>query len=300
VRVIVTGGTGYVGRHLVSALRARGDSVAILSRSPGPSEEGVDRVAWSGRSDGEWTRVLEDADAVVNLAGASIAGRRWTKSWQTEIRRSRVEATRSIVDALARASAGPRVLVSGSAMGYYGATGDEPLDESAPAGTDFLAQVCVDWESAARAARSGVRVVLLRTGLVLGKGPGGPLEQMALPFKLFVGGPVADGRQWMSWIHVADEVGLILHALDRDVTGPLNAVAPGAVTNRDFGKTLAKVLGRPFWAPVPKLVLRVALGKVAHMIVTGQRLTPRLAIDTGYHFRFPELEPALRDIYGRV
>lgn len=299
MRIVVAGGTGWIGKRIVRALVDRGDGVVVLSRTAAPAKDGVETVAWSGRSDGEWTRALEGADAVVNLAGSSIAGRRWSAAYKEEIRRSRVEATGSIVDAIARASAGPRVLVSMSGVNYYGPTGDAPLAETEPAGTDFLAGVCAEWEAAARAAPAGVRVVLLRTAPVFGPGPGGPLEQMALPFRLFVGGPVGSGRQWLSWIHIDDAVGLVLHALDRDVSGPMNASAPGAVTNRELGKTLGKVLGRPFWAPVPKLVLRIAVGEVAEILVTGQRVTPKVALESGYVFRYPEIEPALRAIYGR-
>ncbi len=294
MRVVVTGGTGFVGRALCRALRARGDAVVVLSRGSNAGA-GPDVVAWTGRSDGEWARSIDGADAVVNLAGASIAGRRWSAAYREEIRRSRVEATQSLVDAIGRASAPPRVLVSGSAVGYYGPTGDEALGEASPAGNDFLARVCAEWEGAALGAQAHrVRVVRLRTGLVLGPG-GGSLAEMARPFRFFVGGRVGNGRQWMSWIHLDDEVGLLLHALSADdVHGPLNAAAPGAVRNSDFARTLGRVLGRPSWFPVPGLALRVVVGDVAEIITTGQRVVPAAALASGYSFRYPELEPALR------
>src|SRR5690606_31494290 len=237
-----------------------------------------------------------DADAVVNLAGAGIA-RRWTRAAKRLILDSRVRTTEAVVRALQRAG-GPRVLVNASAVGYYGPRGDERVTEREGPGDDFLARVCRAWEAAAvEAERAGVRVVRLRTGFVVGRGGG--LRLMALPFRLFVGGPLGSGRQWMPWIHIEDVVGMIRFALDRDdVSGPLNVSAPEPVRNRDFAWGLGGVLGRPSVFPAPALALRLVMGEAADMILTGQRAVPEAALAAGYRFRFTDPEAALRDVLG--
>ncbi len=293
MKVVIGGANGLIGTELVRALRGRGDQVVSLVRNP----RGAGELKWDGRS--LPAGALEGADAAVNLAGASVAGQRWTDKYKQEILRSRVESTRAFVEAMRGSRARPRVFVSASAVGAYGGRGDEELTEQSAPGDDFLAQVCKAWEGeAARAEDLGVRTVLLRTGVVLARN-GGALKQMLPPFKAFVGGPIGSGRQWMPWIHIADEVGLILWAISADVRGPLNAVAPGPVRMKEFAQALGRVLRRPALFTVPAPVLRLALGEMAGVLLDGQRARPRKALDGGYRFRFPELEPALRDQISR-
>jgi uncharacterized protein len=305
MRVFVTGGTGLIGARLVRALWRRGDEVVVLSRRADAWKRcGSDCAFVRGDpgQPGPWAGALAGCDAVVHLAGENIFARRWTPAFKQVLRDSRVRSTEQLVAALAKVppeGGRPAVLVSGSAVGYYGPRGDEELGEDAPPGDDFLARVCLDWERAAvQAEAAGLRVVLLRTGLVL-DGAGGLLPQLLTPFKLFVGGPAGPGTQWMSWVHHADLTGLLLTALDRPAArGPLNGTAPHPVTNRDFSATLGKVLGRPSAVRVPALALRLRFGQVAEVITTGQRVLPRRALALGYQFQFPELEGALRDVLG--
>jgi uncharacterized protein (TIGR01777 family) len=304
MRVFITGGTGLIGVRLVRALRQRGDEVVVLSRQAdawqrvGPD---VQTVAGDPTEAGPWQDRLAECDAVVNLAGAGIFDKRWNEAYKATIRDSRVRSTENVVAALAkqpaRADGSPKVLVSGSAIGYYGPHGDEELTEDSPPGNDFMARVCVDWEAAARQAESaGVRVALVRTGVVLDKA-GGALKQLLTPFRLGAGGPVGSGKQYLSWIHHADEVGIILLALDHpEAKGPLNATAPHPVTNKEFGKALGAALGRPAFVPTPAFGLRLLLGEVAEVITTGQRVLPARPPALGYQFRHPEIGPALRQI----
>jgi uncharacterized protein (TIGR01777 family) len=308
MRVLVTGATGLIGTKLVQALRARGDEVVVLSRHPDgaaePLADGAGRpevVAWPDPTTGPPPDdALAGVRAVVNLLGEPIS-QRWSDSVKQRVRDSRVLGTRNLVAAIsARPEAErPAVLVSQSATGYYGPRGDEPLDESAAPGADFLAGVVVAWEAEARAAQSaGLRVALTRTGVVL-TSQGGALGKMLPPFKAGIGGPVAGGRQYLPWVHVDDVVGGILFSLDDGrVQGPVNVTAPGPVTNRAFAKSLGHVLHRPAIAPVPKLALQLLYGEMAILVVTGQRAVPKRLQDLGYSFRQPELEPALADLLG--
>jgi uncharacterized protein (TIGR01777 family) len=246
-------------------------------------------------------QTLESVDAVVHLAGASIAGRRWTPAYKREILESRTLSTRALVDAMARALQRPSVFVCASGIDYYGPRGDEPIDESAPPGRSFLAQVCVAWEGeACRAADLGVRTVMIRTGIVLDRREGA-LARLLLPFQLFVGGPILPGTQWWSWIHLDDEVGLILRCIDDErASGPFNGVAPEPQRNRDFSATLGRVLGRPSWLPLPGFVLRLILGEMAPaLLIERQRAVPAKALALGYQFAYPTLEPALRAALAR-
>ena len=301
MKVIVAGANGLIGQHLLSKLRSRGDEVIALvrdTRGQHPWARDVKLVEWDGKSQGSWGAHLDGADAVVNLSGAPVAGKRWTPAWKQEIRSSRIDSTKALVSALASVGRKPRAFIAGSAIGYYGFPGDAPLDESAKSGDDFLAGVCRDWEAEARRAEPlGVRTVLLRTGVVLAA-PGGALQQMLPPFKAFLGGPIGDGQQWFSWIHIEDEVGLILWALDGKAQGPLNAVAPEPVTMKTFCKALGKALHRPSWLPVPAFALRAALGEFANMLTGSQRVVPKAALDGGYAFKFPRVEEALLDLMG--
>jgi uncharacterized protein len=279
MRVAVTGASGLIGTRLSSALRARGDEVVGISLRSGPPSPDA----------------LAGCDAVVHLAGEEVA-QRWTDKARERIRSSRVDGTRGLVQAIAGAEPRPRVLVSASAVGYYGHRGDERLDESAAPGDDFLAQVCIDWEREANAAAEhGVRVVTVRTGVVLSKS-GGALAKMLPPFRLGVGGPVAGGRQYLPWIHIDDLVGIYVAAVDNeDWSGPVNAAAPEPVTNAEFSKALGRALHRPAIAPVPTFAIRLLYGDMAEIVTEGQRAIPARALQLGYAFVHPDLDEALAD-----
>jgi uncharacterized protein len=288
MRVAVTGATGTIGRALVAALTARGDEVTELSRStnwPQPKATPAPLDALRGR------------DAVVHLLGEQIA-QRWSEDAKREIRDSRILSTRNLVKALGELPEDerPEVLISQSGVGWYGHRGDERLDESAPAGDDFLAQLSADWEAEARRAEElGVRVVINRTGMVLSES--GALAKMLPFFKAGVGGPVAGGKQYVSWVHLDDEVGAILFELDTEAaSGPVNLTAPEPLTNREFSKALGRALGRPAFAPVPALAVKALYGEMASIVITGQRAIPAKLAELGYRFRQPNLEAALRDI----
>jgi uncharacterized protein (TIGR01777 family) len=285
----VTGGTGFVGASVCQALRASGHRVTVVTRDPAHGPAGS--VGWDAVA-----AAVADADVLVNLAGESVASGRWTAERKRNIFESRVTATRTLVDATKAATARPSVLVNASAIGIYGPHGDETLEESAPPGSGFLARVCEAWEGEAlRAEELGLRVVRLRLGIVLAS-DGGALARMLPPFRAFVGGPIGDGKQWMSWIHRDDVTGLIQDAL-RDPTyqGAVNATAPHPVTNREFVRTLGRVMARPAIMPVPAFVLRLALGaELASMLLTGQRVLPSVANTRGYRWRYPDLTTALR------
>jgi len=295
--IVVAGGTGFVGQALVERLRNDGHRVVVLTRRP----RGADQVAWTpDGTAGPWADAIDGADAVVNLAGESIASGRWTAARKHSIRTSRIDATRSLVQAIDRAPRRPHTFLSGSAVGYYGAHGDEAITEATPPGDDFLASVCREWEAEAMRAAGASRVVLLRTGLVLDR-TGGALPRMALPFRLFAGGAIASGRQYQSWIHLDDWVSMVEWALRTPaIAGPLNITAPNPVTNREFAQTLGRVLRRPALMPAPAFALRLVVGEMADaLLVTGQRVLPALAQASGFQFRYPALEPALRAIYDR-
>ena len=299
MKILVTGGTGFLGGPLVEALRADGHDVVVLTRRParGPGE-----VQWAPAAGLDvWARAFEGAGAVINLAGEPIAEGRWTTTRKRAILASRLEATSGVVAALRAAGASGAVLLSGSAIGYYGTPGNEPLDESSPGGNDFLATVCREWEHEALEASDLARVVLLRTGLVLARG-GGALPQLALPFHLFAGGPLGSGRQVMSWIHRDDWVAMVRWALaNASVRGPLNVTAPAPVTNREMASAIGRALHRPSFVPAPAFALRLALGEMADaMILNGQRVLPRVAQQNGFAFRYESIDAALAGIYSNL
>jgi uncharacterized protein (TIGR01777 family) len=271
--------------------------VVALSRARNAAARlpaGVEVVAGDPATPGAWQDALAGADGCVHLAGEPVAEGRWTREKRRRILSSRVDATRNVV-AVVR-ERGPRTLVSGSAVGFYGDRGDEVLDEDAAPGEGFLAEVTQAWEAAAAPAAARARVTLLRTGIVLSR-EGGALPKLVRPFRAFVGGPLGDGRFFQPWIHVADEVGLVLLALDdARVSGPMNAAAPEPVRNRDLARAIGTVLGRPSALPTPAVAIRLAVGEVAAEILSSQRAVPRKALRLGYPFRFPALEPALREL----
>ncbi len=304
MKVVVSGATGTIGRALIEELVARGDQVTALSRNAGAAREtlGVDAAAWADpQSEPAPVDALRGADAVVHLLGEPVA-QRWSDEARREIRESRVLGTRNLVAALRELPEDerPGTLVSQSATGLYGPRGDERVDETAEAGSDFLAEVTEAWEGEARAAEDlGVRVVMTRTGVVLSES-GGALEKMLPPFKLGVGGPVAGGRQYVPWVHMDDVVGALLFALDTQAaSGPLNLTAPEPVTNGELSKTLGRVLHRPALAPVPGLALKLLYGDMASIILSGVRAVPSRLLALGYAFRRPDLEDALREATGR-
>lgn len=304
MRVTVTGASGLIGTRLVAALRERGDQVTVLSRDPDRARRllgDVEAHAWDLHREPAPAAALEGRDGVVHLAGENV-GQRWNARVKEEIESSRRDGTRHVVEGLAAVDEArrPGVLVSASGSGFYGPHGDEPVDETAAAGDDFLARVCVTWEAEARRAEDlGVRVVLVRTGVVLDAG-GGALGKMLLPFKLGVGGPVAGGRQVMPWIHADDVVGMYLAALDADgFRGPLNAGAPNPVTNKEFSKALGRVLRRPSFAPVPGFAVKTLFGEMSVLVTTGVRMVPGRAGELGFRHRHTDVEAALRDALGR-
>ncbi len=299
MRIAVTGGTGFIGRALVSSLTARNHEVLVLSRSAEAKLPGRARlVEGDPRRPGPWQKELGDVDAAIHLAGENVVGR-WTDAKKRAITESRVEGTRHVVDALLAGRA--RCLISGSAIGYYGSRGDEPLDEQAQAGDDFLASLCHDWEAEAHRfaeAADGVsrRLVVVRTGVVLGK-DGGPLAKMLPAFRAFAGGPVGDGRQWVSWIHLADQVALLEWALDDPrASGAINATAPSPVTMKELARAIGAQLGRPSRLAVPAFALRLLFGEGASVLLDGQRVVPSRALELGFAFRFPTLQAALADL----
>jgi uncharacterized protein (TIGR01777 family) len=288
-----------LGKRLVAQLRARGDAVTVFSRDPARARTTLGDV--EALTLGEvGAAAFSRLDAVVNLAGEPVGGKRWTPEHKDAVMRSRVEVTRAVADAIGAASPRPTVLVNASAVGFYGPRGDEELGEDEGPGEDFLARVCVAWErEAERAEAHGTRVVRLRVGLVLGEA-GGVLEKMIPAFKMFVGGPIGDGRQWVPWVHVDDIVGMIVLALDQGaLTGAVNGTAPTPVRFADFAKALGEALGRPSWLPVPGFALRAVMGQMAEAALTGQRAVPRKALAAGYVFRYAGLREALRAVVGR-
>jgi uncharacterized protein len=300
MRVTLTGATGRLGTRLVRALRERGDEVTVLSRSPGRAGErlGVDAQAWDPGAGPAPAAALAGRDAVVHLAGEDLA-QRWNEDTKRRILESRELGTRNLVEGLRAADPRPGVLVSASAVGYYGSRGDERVAEDAPAGDDFPAGVCAAWEREALVAEAlGLRVVRVRTGVVLEAG-GGALEKMLPPFKLGLGGPVAGGGQYVPWIHVDDVIGIYERAIDDPAwSGPVNATAPEPATNRELSKALGRALHRPAVAPVPAFAVKLLYGEMATLVISGQRAVPRRALEGGYAFRHPELDEALRSVLG--
>ena len=304
MKIIVAGGTGFLGRPLVEALAADRHEVVVLTRNGAATPPGGARaVHWLPNGDaGPWAAELNGAGAIVNLAGESIAARRWSAEHKRRILDSRVNATHSLVGAIGTAAAPPSVFVSGSAVGYYGPLGDEIATETTPAGSDFLARVCAQWEAEAnRASSPQTRVVCIRTGLVLEK-DGGALPQMLPPFKLGAGGPVGSGRQYWPWIHRADWIGLVRWTLQTAAaSGPINATAPNPVTNKEFARALGRALHRPAFIPAPAFALRLMLGEMADaLLLSGQRAVPAKAQRLGFTFGYTDVETALRSIFGRV
>ena len=301
MRVFLTGGTGFLGSHVVRALRRRGDECVVVSRSSSDpwNDPGVRLVTADPTEAGPWQEEIGRCDAVVNLAGVLIVDppHRWTSARKEALRASRVNTTRHLVEAIRNAQRPPAVLLSQSAVGYYGQRGDEPLDETAAGGDDFLAKLAAKWEATALEAAAVTRVAVARTGPVLGQG-GGALAAMEPIFKVGLGGPWGDGSAWWSWIHLDDQVRLTLFVLDGTIEGPVNVTAPNPVTVDEFAKALGKALGRPAIARAPAFALRAALGEAADALLHLQRVVPARALAAGFEFRYPEVAAALATIYS--
>lgn len=299
MKVLIAGGTGLIGKALALALTESGNQVWVLSRSPEKAQmtARVQVTAWDGKSPQGWGQLINEMDAIINLAGASIGTQRWTENRKDEIRESRLNAGQAIVDAVKMASNVPRLLVQASAVGYYGTSSDLPLDEVSPAGSDFLSKICVEWEASTRPVEElGVRRVVIRTGVVLDRHEGA-LARILLPFYLFAGGPLGSGRQWLPWIHIKDEVDAIRFLMaDETAWGVYNLTAPQPLINADFGKKIARVLKRPYWLPAPAFVLRFLLGEMSLLVLEGQRPLPRRLEAASYKFHYEEAEKALRDL----
>lgn len=294
--VLITGGSGFIGRVLCKRLSEEGYVVTVLSRTPdrihricGPSVSGIASL----------DELKDDTypDVIINLAGAPVADRRWSRARKEVLMKSRIDTTRNIVDYIERSPKRPRRLISASAVGYYGDGADSIIDEESSAHDEFTHHLCSEWEAEAlRAKELGLSVAIMRTGLVIGKG-GGFLAKMLLPFKLGLGGRLGSGTQWMPWVHMDDIVGLIIFLIERDdLEGPFNAVSPEPVRNSVFTKTLAAVLNRPAIFPVPSFFLKLILGEMSRLLLTGQRAIPKRAIEEGYSFAFTELEDAFKDV----
>jgi len=300
-RVIITGGTGLIGRALATELVAAGHEVVVLSRDPQRARglpPGVRAEKWDGRTAQGWAPLADGAYAIVNLAGENLAGGRWTAVRKERIRHSRLNAGQAVVEAARAAARKPAVVVQASGIGYYGPRGDEEVTEEAPPGSDFLGRLAVEWEASTASVEAlGVRRVVVRTGVVLSL-EGGALPRLALPFRFFLGGPLGSGRQWTPWIHIADEVGAIRFLLEQDgARGPYNLSAPHPVTNRELARALGRAMRRPAWFPIPALALKLVLGEMSAVLLTGQRAVPKRLLEEGFAFRFPDVEAALQSLF---
>ncbi len=306
MKVVVTGATGFVGSRLVERLTAEGHSAIVLTRSapkaeqvfPNSADPNLEIVVYDPTQSGSWQEKISGCDGVVNLAGEAIAETRWTPERKQSLMNSRKITTQKLVEAIANANPKPSVLVSASAIGFYGTSETATFDETSAAGNDFLAEVCQAWEAEANKVKeSGVRLVILRTGIVLGMG--GALGKMLTPFKMFAGGPIGSGNQWFSWIHRDDLVNLILRALTRSqMEGVFNATAPTPVRMAEMTTTLGQVMNRPSWLPVPSFALEAMLGDGAKVVLEGQEVLPRHTLTEGFEYQYPTIRPALEEILG--
>ena len=302
MKIAITGATGLVGSRLVARLNQKGHQILVFTRNPSKARQvfpatlsNLEIVQYTPQESGEWQQRVSGCDAVINLAGEPIA-ERWSPQQKKAIMESRQIGTRKLVEAIAMAEQKPKVLVSGSAIGYYGTSESAAFDESSSSGSDFLSQVCQNWEQEAqKVTEYGVRLVIVRIGIVLANG--GALGKMIGPFKMFAGGPIGSGRQWFSWIHRDDLVSLIIQAVEQeDMSGVYNATAPNPVRMGKLCETLGEVLNRPSWLPVPDFVLEVLLGDGASVVLEGQQVLPKQTQASGFDYQYPELKPALAEI----
>lgn len=300
MRVLVTGATGLIGRAVCQSLSNEGHEIVVLSRRPETAQvvPGARAFRWNPEIELPPMEAWEGVEAVIHLAGEPVVAFRWTDEHKKRIRDSRVKGTRNLIDGMKTLPVRPKVLVSSSAVGFYGNRGQEPLDERSAPGNGFLTDVCIEWEREAERARElGMRVAMVRVGVVL-TAEGGALQKMLLPFRLGLGGRLGDGQQWFPWIHLTDIAGIFRHALlNPQVSGPINGVAPNIVNNEEFTKELATALKRPTFFPVPEFALRMLMGEMADVVLISHRVFPKVALDTGYKFKFPNLKAALSDIF---
>jgi uncharacterized protein (TIGR01777 family) len=299
MRIIIAGGTGFIGTALTKSLLAKGHQVWILTRNPHTARlaEGARVVGWDGRTTTGWGELVSQVDAIVNLAGESLGSGPWIGARKKRILSSRVEAGKAISAAIHQANPRPKVLIQASAVGFYGPHTDEPVTEEFAPGRGFLVEVCRAWEASSQPVEElGVRRVVIRTGVVLSKEEGA-LQRMMLPFRLFAGGPLGNGRQGLPWIHPADEVAGICFLLENEKAhGVFNLCAPEPLSNADFGRILAKVMRRPYWLPVPAFALRLLLGEMSTLVLEGQYMLPKRLQELGFCFRFETAEAALQDL----
>jgi uncharacterized protein (TIGR01777 family) len=304
MHILITGGSGLIGRTLTKGLLQDGHEVTILTRDAGRAvvPQGTHVQQWDARTPAGWGQLVEAVDAIVNLAGENLAGagllpRRWTADHKRLIRDSRIQAGQAVAEAIRNVSKLPEVLIQASGIGYYGPHGSEFMTEYSPPGHDFLARLTVEWEATtAEVEQLGVRRAIIRTGVVL-SAEGGALPRLTLPYRLFVGGPMGSGRQYISWIHIVDEIGAIRFLIENEqANGAFNLAAPNPLTNAEFGKIIGRVLTRPSLLPVPGFALRTLFGEASTLVLDGQRARPKRLLETGYTFRFPEAEQALRDL----
>jgi uncharacterized protein (TIGR01777 family) len=298
--IIITGGTGLIGRALVKNLTQTGHQVIVLTRNPSTAATlppGARAVAWDAATSAGWGHLANGAEAIINLAGESIGPSRWSDERKRRIRESRLRAGAAVVQAVRTAENKPGVVIQASAVGYYGPHGAELVTEGAPSGADFLSSVCRDWEASTQEVETAnVRRVLLRTGIVLSP-EGGVLPLFLLPFRFFVGGPLGSGNQWLPWIHMADEVGAIRFLMETPAaSGAFNLCSPNPQTMKDFTATIGKVLGRPSYLPAPSFALKLALGEVSTLVLDGQRQVPQRLLEAGYRFHYSESKAALQDL----
>jgi uncharacterized protein (TIGR01777 family) len=296
MKILVTGGTGFLGSYLVKSLSNEGHTLFILTRNPGKYNSSVENVSYHDYE--QVSRLVDGSDAVINLAGHNLFDEKWTDHIKSEILKSRVNTTRSLVMAMKVAENKPKVFISASAVGYYGNRGNEVLTDESTPGSDFLASVCVQWEEEAlKASKYGVRVIIPRLGILLEK-DGGALEKMITPFKMFVGGPLGSGDQYFPWIHMEDTVNAINFALaHNELEGPINVTAPEPVTMSDFSKSLGTTLSRPSFFKVPEFALKALLGEASGALIASQRVVPNRLLEAGFEFNYPKVLPALKSIF---
>jgi hypothetical protein len=299
MRILISGGTGMIGRPLVTRLQESGHELWILTRKIGAKHnlQNVEMVHWDGTSMGEWSEYINQVDAIINLAGENIGAMRWSDKRKKLIIESRVNAGEILTEAINKARRRPKVFIQASAIGYYGAESCEMLTEESASGNDFLADICIKWEASSRGLESmGIRRVVIRTGVVLSKNEGA-LNRMLIPFNLFVGGPIGGGQQMISWIHPFDEVASIQFLLENDdSSGVFNLTAPEPICNADLGKYLAKITHRPYWLPVPAFGLRLLLGEMSTLVLDGQNVTPKRLIEAGFCFKYVKIDDALKNL----
>jgi len=300
-KIIITGATGLIGKKLSDALIDRGDEVIIFTRNRETAKSlfpnAMECVEWNYQHPEQWKSKIENSDAVIHLAGTNVFAKRWSDSFKKEILESRELSTKNLVEAIGKSKNKPSVFISASGVGFYGDCGETILNEKSPKGNDFLAKVCEVWESESRKiGEFGIRNVQIRTGLVLST-EDGALKQMLPPFKLFIGGPLGNGKQWSSWLHIADIVGIYLLAIDnKNLSGAINAASPNPVRMEEFAKTLGKVLHRPSLISVPKIVLKIIVGEAAEVVLASQRIDVKKLLKSGYKFKFEILEESLKEL----